>query len=75
MFRRPRRAVTRVFIHCSASDHPEHSNAETIRLWHLARGFADIGYHYVTTAIASLFAWLVVKTVAQRRLPMSNFSR
>ena len=47
MFRRPRRAVTRVFIHCSASDHPGHSNAETIRLWHLARGFADIGYHYV----------------------------
>lgn len=47
MFRRPRRAVTRVFIHCSASDHPEHSNAETIRSWHLARGFADIGYHYV----------------------------
>ena len=47
MFRRPRRAVTRVFIHCSASDHPEHANVETIRLWHLARGFADVGYHYV----------------------------
>jgi len=47
MFQRPRRAVTRVFIHCSASDRPEHSNVETIRLWHLARGFADVGYHYV----------------------------
>ena len=46
MFKRPRRGVKRVFIHCSASNRPEDSNVETIRLWHLSRGFADIGYHF-----------------------------
>jgi len=46
LFKKPRRKVNRVFIHCSASDHPEHDNIEVIRQWHLARGFDDIGYHF-----------------------------
>ena len=46
LFRKPRRKVNRVFIHCSASDLPEHDNIEVIRQWHLARGFDDIGYHF-----------------------------
>ncbi len=45
-FIRPKRKVDRVFIHCSASDNPKHDNTETIRKWHLERGFSDIGYHY-----------------------------
>lgn len=45
-FAKPNRKVTRVFLHCSASDNPAHDNVETIRKWHLARNFADIGYHY-----------------------------
>lgn len=46
MFLRPKRVVDKVFIHCSASDSPAHDNVETIRLWHKARGFNDIGYHF-----------------------------
>ena len=46
MFIKPKRVVDKVFIHCSASDRPEHDNVETIRSWHKARGFNDIGYHY-----------------------------
>ncbi len=46
MFKKPKRKVHHVFIHCSASDRPEHDNIETIRQWHLARGFSDVGYHY-----------------------------
>ncbi len=46
MFKKPKRAVGKVFIHCSASDNEAHDNIETIRSWHKARGFADIGYHY-----------------------------
>ena len=46
MFPKPKRTVHRVFIHCSASDRPEHDSIETIRQWHLARGFSDVGYHY-----------------------------
>lgn len=43
---KPKRNVTKVFIHCSASDNPAHDGVEIIREWHLARGFNDIGYHY-----------------------------
>jgi peptidoglycan hydrolase-like protein with peptidoglycan-binding domain len=46
IFKKPRRRVDRVFIHCSASDNPKHDNVATIRRWHLARGFNDIGYHF-----------------------------
>lgn len=45
-FKRPRRAVDKVFIHCSASDRPEDDNVRTINQWHLARGWTGIGYNY-----------------------------
>lgn len=42
----PRRLVTKVFIHCSASDRAEHDDAKVIDSWHKDRGFDQIGYHY-----------------------------
>lgn len=44
-FTKPARAVSRVFLHCSASDAPEHDNVATMRQWHLARGWSDVGYN------------------------------
>lgn len=43
---KPKRLVSRVFVHCSASDNPMHDGAETMEQWHLERGFDEIGYHY-----------------------------
>lgn len=37
--------IRRVVIHHSAS--PRTTTAEQIKEWHLARGWADIGYHFV----------------------------
>lgn len=45
-FEIPKRVVSRVFLHCSASDRPEHDNPETIHEWHINRDFSMIGYHY-----------------------------
>jgi len=45
-FRKPDREVSRVFLHCSASDRPEHDDIAVMRRWHLARGWNDVGYHY-----------------------------
>lgn len=45
VFHKPKRAVTRVFWHCTASDHAHHDNIETVRNWHRQRGWSDIGYH------------------------------
>jgi len=45
MFSKPRRKVTRVFIHCTASELTKHDNVAAIRKMHLERGWSDIGYH------------------------------
>lgn len=47
MFSKPKRPISRVFIHCTASDNPAHDNVETITAWHKARGFSTIGYHFL----------------------------
>lgn len=45
-FQKPARPVRTVFVHCSASDRPEHDSAAVIDRWHRANGWAGIGYHY-----------------------------
>ena len=39
------RKINSIIIHHSAS--PETTTVDQIRQWHLKRGFADIGYHWV----------------------------
>lgn len=46
-FTKPRRGVTRIFVHCSASDVPAHDNVSVMRQWHVEeRGWSDVGYHF-----------------------------
>ena len=46
-FLKPNRPVHVVFIHCSASDNPEHDDVSVMRKWHTEqRGWDDVGYHY-----------------------------
>ncbi|PZO64588.1 MAG: hypothetical protein DI498_10905 [Paracoccus denitrificans] len=45
-FKKPARPVSRVFLHCSASDKADHDSAAVIEGWHKERGWAGIGYHY-----------------------------
>lgn len=44
-FQKPKRPVSRVFIHCSASDNPDFDNVATMDLWHRQRGWSQVGYH------------------------------
>lgn len=41
------RNITEIIIHCSATPEGKDYTVSQIREWHLARGFKDIGYHYV----------------------------
>lgn len=41
------RNIERVILHCSATREGQDVTADTIRSWHLGRGWSDIGYHYV----------------------------
>lgn len=45
-FIKPKRRVTRVFLHCSAHDGEETDNAATMNRWHKERGWHGIGYHF-----------------------------
>ena len=42
-----RKSTTMIIIHCSATREGKDIKAKTIKQWHLQRGFADIGYHYI----------------------------
>ncbi len=39
--------IRRIFVHCSATRVGQDIDAATIRRWHLAKGWRDIGYHFV----------------------------
>ena len=41
------RTIKKIIIHCSATREGQDISVDTIRDWHLKRGWADIGYHYV----------------------------
>lgn len=41
------RVINRIVIHCAATKECQDVKTETIRQWHLDKGWSDIGYHYV----------------------------
>jgi hypothetical protein len=41
------RRITEITMHCSATKPCVDVGVDEIRSWHLARGWSDIGYHYV----------------------------
>ena len=41
------RTINEIIVHCSATPEGKDYTLDTIRKWHLQRGFSDIGYHYV----------------------------
>ena len=41
------RNLDKIILHCSATREGQHITVDTIRQWHLKRGWSDIGYHYV----------------------------
>lgn len=44
---KPIESVEYLVVHCAATPADMDIGREEIRKWHLQRGFADIGYHYV----------------------------
>ena len=41
------RPLDKSILHCSATREGQHITVDTMRHWHLKRGWKDIGYHYV----------------------------
>lgn len=42
-----KRTINEIIIHCSATAEGKDYTTSQIKQWHLARGFSDIGYHWV----------------------------
>lgn len=42
-----KRKINDIILHCSATPEGTDYTVETIRKWHKAKGWSDIGYHYV----------------------------
>lgn len=42
-----KRDIKEIIVHCSATPEGRNFTVSDIKKWHLARGFSDIGYHYV----------------------------
>ena len=45
--KKTKRRVTEIIVHCTATPEGRECSVDEIRKWHKARGFSDIGYHYV----------------------------
>ena len=41
------RDINKIIIHCSATREGQAFSVDTIKQWHLNRGWSDVGYHYV----------------------------
>lgn len=41
------RTIHKIILHCAATPEGKDFTVADIRRWHLARGFRDVGYHYV----------------------------
>lgn len=41
------RRIDEIIIHCSATPRGKRYTVEDVRRWHLERGFADVGYHFL----------------------------
>jgi len=41
------RKINKIIVHCTATPEGRHHDVADIRRWHLARGFNDIGYHFL----------------------------
>ena len=41
------REINEIIIHCADTKTSQSFDIDDVRDWHLARGFSDVGYHYV----------------------------
>lgn len=46
-FKRSKRTITEIIVHCSATPEGKDYTVNDIRRWHKQQGWSDIGYHYV----------------------------
>ena len=46
-FKKSKRFINEIIVHCSATPEGRDYTVDDIRSWHKDRGFTDVGYHYI----------------------------
>lgn len=46
-YKKSSRSIDKLILHCTATEEGKSYDVATIRKWHKAKGWSDIGYHYV----------------------------
>lgn len=55
------RKLDRIILHCTATPEGRHVDVDTIRVWHKARGWSDVGYHFIIYIDGSVHAGRAVE--------------
>jgi len=66
------RKISKIILHCAATPEGRDVSTETIRQWHLDRGWSDIGYHYVIELDGSINPGRPVERIGAH---VRNFNR
>lgn len=68
------RPINKVIIHCSATPEGRDVKTETIKGWHTAKGWSDIGYHYVIELDGSIVEGRPIELIGAHCLGQNKFS-
>ena len=68
------RPINKVIIHCSATPEGRDVKLETIRQWHIDKGWNDIGYHYVIELDGQIQAGRPVELFGAHTLGENKYS-
>jgi N-acetylmuramoyl-L-alanine amidase len=68
------RPINKAIIHCSATPEGRDVKTETIKEWHTAKGWSDIGYHYVIELDGSIVEGRPIELIGAHCLGQNKFS-
>jgi N-acetylmuramoyl-L-alanine amidase len=68
------RAIHKIIIHCTATREGDDISVDTIRRWHLARGWSDCGYHYVIDIKGNINAGRPIELIGAHCIGENKYS-
>ena len=68
------RPINKILIHCTATEAEMDIDVKDVRQWHLARGFNDIGYHYLIKIDGSIKAGRPIELIGAHCRGQNKFS-
>lgn len=68
------RPINKILIHCTATEPEMDIDVKDVRQWHLARGFNDIGYHYLIKIDGSIKAGRPIELIGAHCRGQNKFS-